>query len=368
MEENKETCKTWYHEGSENLLRARYWMAEYSIPRASSRLANAIETKTIPVEIRESSAQDLYKKLRTMEISCSQVADQRPISSSSFSPNGKLIATSSWSGLCKIWEVPSLQQQSVLRGHNVNVDEVKFHPRSTIDQSETALNLASSGVDGSVHFWSLKSEEPIHSLNGHQPYRVSNFDFHPSGKYLATCCYDNSWRLWDVEARDEILHQEGHSKPVHDISFQIDGSLIASGGRDSYGRVWDLRTGRCIMFMEGHLKGIISIDFSPNGYQLVTGSEDNSVKIWNIRQRKLEYTIAAHTNIVSKVRFEHTNGNYIISASYDNTIKLWAHPAWTPIKTLSGHDGKVMSVDVTSDNQYIVSSSFDRTFKLWEQI
>ena len=57
-----------------------------------------------------------------------------------------------------------------------------------------------------------------------------------------------------------------------------------------------------------------------------------------------------------------------MSASYDNTVKLWAHPAWTPIKTLSGHDGKVMSVDMSRDNQYIVSCSFDRTFKLWEQM
>ena len=102
----------------------------------------------------------------------------------------------------------------------------------------------------------------------------------------------------------------------------------------------------------------------------MTGSEDNTVKIWNVRQRKVEYTLAAHTNIVSKVRFGNgaPHGQYIISASYDSSIKLWAHPAWTPIKTLQGHDGKVMCVDVSEDNGHIVSSSFDRTFKLWEQV
>lgn len=54
----------------------------------------------------------------------------------------------------------------------------------------------------------------------------------------------------------EVLHQEGHVKPVYCMAFQIDGSVCASGGLDSFGRVWDLRTGRCIMFMEGHLKSI----------------------------------------------------------------------------------------------------------------
>ncbi|XP_027195846.2 U4-U6 small nuclear riboprotein factor 60K [Dermatophagoides pteronyssinus] len=366
-QEEKEPSKTWYHVGSENLLKARQWIAEYSIPKAKQRLEEARVYKQIPYEVREANNQELYKKLRSMEISCSQVADQRPISSCSFSPNGSMIATSSWSGLCKIWSKDGLQLKYTLRGHNCNVDEIAFHPRSTIDQSEEAVNLASCSVDGCVHLWNLGQEEPIHSLNGHQPYRVSSIGFHPSGRFLATCCYDNSWRLWDLDYNEEILHQEGHSKPVHEIDFQQDGSVVATGGRDGFGRIWDLRTGRCIMFMDGHLKGIISISFSPNGYQIVTGSEDNSVKIWNLRERKLEYTIAAHTNIVSKVRFEHNIGNYIMTASYDNTIKLWSHPSWTPIKTLSGHDGKVMCIDVSNDNNFLISCSFDRTFKLWEQ-
>lgn len=41
--------------------------------------------------------------------------------------------------------------------------------------------------------------------------------------------YDNSWRLWDLEVQEEILHQEGHSKGVHDIDFHPDGSLAATG-------------------------------------------------------------------------------------------------------------------------------------------
>lgn len=153
--------------------------------------------------------------------------------------------------------------------------------------------------------------------------------------------------------------------PVYDIDFNSDGSLAATGGLDSFGRCFDLRTGRCIMFMDGHLKGITSISFSIDGFHMVTGSEDHSVKIWNLRERKLEYTISAHTNVVSKVIFDKQNGNYLLSASFDDSIKLWSSPGWTPIKTLTGHNGKVMCADITSDNEYILSSSYDRTFKLW---
>ena len=75
------------------------------------------------------------------------------------------------------------------------------------------------------------------------------------------------------------------------------------------------------MFLEGHLKPILSIDFSPNGfvpklsfyrsstfayfsYHIATGSEDNLCKIWDLRQIKNAYSIAAHQNLVSTVKFQ----------------------------------------------------------------
>lgn len=58
------------------------------------------------------------------------------------------------------------------------------------------------------------------------------------------------------------------------------------------------------MFMEGHLKSILSVDFNQNGYQIATGSEDNTAKIWDLRQSKCIYTIPAHNNLISKVKFQ----------------------------------------------------------------
>ena len=52
---------------------------------------------------------------------------------------------------------------------------------------------------------------------------------HCSSELIAlTSSFDHSWRLWDLEVQDEVLHQEGHSKPVYDIAFQQDGALAAT--------------------------------------------------------------------------------------------------------------------------------------------
>ena len=86
-----------------------------------------------------------------------------------------------------------------------------------------------------------------------------------------------------------------------------------------------------------------------------------------MRQRKLEYTIPAHNNLVSNVMFDKEKGSFIASCSYDNTVKLWSHPGWTPIHTLKGHDNKIMGMDITNDSKFVVTASYDRTFKLWTQ-
>lgn len=185
------------------------------------------------------------------------------------------------------------------------------------------------------------------------------------------CSYDNSWRLWDLEVQEEILHQEGHSKGVHDIHFHPDGSLAATGlvhisqlcfcfnsfdwfflllscsiitnqlcpirGLDSFGRVWDLRTGRCVVFLEGHLKEIYSVNFSPNG----SANHRQEWNAWPIRDEQNE-TLTFFSGItwqlevvITPVRFgswgtgsvstrsHRTRTSYLRSASNVSLPHLW---------------------------------------------
>ena len=77
----------------------------------------------------------------------------------------------------------------------------------------------------------------------------------------------------------------------------------------------------------------LGVDWSPDGYHIVTSSQDNSVKIWDLRKRNIEYTIPAHTNLVSNVKFD-WSGEFVITSSYDTTAKIWAAKTWLPLATL----------------------------------
>ena len=70
------------------------------------------------------------------------------------------------------------------------------------------------------------------------------------------------------------------------------------------------------------------------------------VRIWDLRKQSCAYTLPAHTNLVSGVRY-HQSGDFLVTSSYDETAKVWTAPGCAPLKVLKGHEGKVMSVDVS---------------------
>ncbi|KAF7982546.1 hypothetical protein HWV62_7706 [Athelia sp. TMB] len=400
-EDSEEEGEEFYTPGSLELLKARRDIAEYSLPRAQKRIAQQRMDSKIPlgriIDIRKKA----FAEVKTYSNLGSQIGDERPISQVRFSPNSEILATGSWSGTVKLWNVPACTPIRSLRGHSDRVGGVAWHPQATLSQGADLVNLASGAGDNNVHLWSLNSESPLSVLKGHQD-RVCRVAFHPSGTYVASASFDTTWRLWDVNASTELLLQEGHSKEVYSVEFQDDGALVASGGLDAIGRVWDLRTGRTAMVLDGHVQAIYSIAFSPNGYQIATGAGDDTIRIWDIRSLRALYTIPAHLSNVADVRFFHGNaeppkrvaadvamngtenpdashdlpdvdleewkyrsGLYLASAGYDGLVKMWSADDWQLLRTLSTDAGKVMSVDLSRDGKLMASGTYNRNFQLF---
>ncbi|CAM8886140.1 unnamed protein product [Rhodiola kirilowii] len=47
------------------------------------------------------------------------------------------------------------------------------------------------------------------------------------------------------------------------------------------------------------------------------------------------------------------------------TAKVWSARDYKPVKTLSGHEDKVTSLDIIGDGHCITTVSYDRTIKVW---
>ncbi|KAN0072994.1 WD40-repeat-containing domain protein [Elaphomyces granulatus] len=405
-EEEAEQQEEFYTEGTQKLLDARRAIALYSLVRAKARVERQTEESTIPLRTHIKHRKVIKERLQGFELYGSQIASERPVSITRFSPDGQTIAAGNWAGGIKLLTVPNLEEKGNLSGHTNRVSGLAWFPGATLPSSgvsDSAVNLASGGGEGNVALWSLDGTQPLATLAGHSE-RVCRVEFHPSGRHLASASYDTTWRLWDVETTTELLLQEGHSREVYAVAFNTDGSLLASGGLDSVGRVWDLRTGRTVMILEGHIREIFGLDWGIDGYRVLSGSGDGWIKCWDLRQVRCTGSIGAHKSVVSDVRWykgtesspssvsstqtpngdtggltftegepalqqapvqPRKSGTFFISSGFDKNVNIFSADDWALVKSLSGHSGNVLSVDVSDDAKWIASSGHDRTVKLW---
>ena len=54
------------------------------------------------------------------------------------------------------------------------------------------------------------------------------------------------------------------------------------------------------------------------------------------------------------------------SLTYSTPHQIWSGKTFACLKTLAGHEGKIMCVDVAPDGSNMLASvSYDRTMKMW---
>jgi WD40 repeat protein/energy-coupling factor transporter ATP-binding protein EcfA2 len=279
------------------------------------------------------------------------------VSTVSFSPDGKTLASASTDSTVKLWDINSGKEIKILKGHTHSVNSVSFSP--------DGKTLASASYDKTVKLWDVNTGSEIKTLQGHTEY-VTSVSFSPDGKTLASASYDKTVKLWDVNTGSEIKTLQGHASWITSISFSTDGKILASASQDKTVKLWDIKSGREIQTLKGHIATVNSVSFSPNGKILASASLfDNTVKLWDTDSGREVKTLQGHASWVTSVSFS-PDGKTLASTSADKTVKLWDVDFGGEIKTLAGHKKQVLSVSFSPDGKTLASASDDATVKLWD--
>ncbi|MEG4188954.1 WD40 repeat domain-containing protein, partial [Microcoleus sp. Pol17_C1] len=276
------------------------------------------------------------------------------VTSVSFSPDGKTLASASIDKTIKLWDVTTGKQIRTLQGHSDVVWSVSFSP--------DGKTLASASDDKTIKLWDVTTGKQIRTLQGHS-YRVTSVSFSPDGKTLASGSIDKTIKLWDVTTGKQIRTLQGHSDVVWSVSFSPDGKTLASASEDKTIKLWDVTTGKQIRTLQGHSYRVWSVSFSPDGKTLASASGDNTIKLWDVTIG--EEIRTWQSSSVMSVSFS-PDGKTLASASEDKTIKLWEVTTGEEIRTLQGHSSLVRSVSFSPDGQTLASASDDKTIKLWD--
>jgi len=327
---------------------------------------------------------------------------------SCFSPNGRLLATGHSQkhqqlgddvikncGF-RIWDLAETSAL-VLRGHESYVYPVSI--------SRDGAYIASGSFNGEVRLWDVDTSREVRRLRNADDSVIYSLAFDPRGKRLVSA--GRSTQIWDLETGAMTRALKISSQAV---AYSPDGSLLVIGQpgrlhvRD--GRTLEhladfdtlsgvvafsprgdvFATGRkgctsITVWRAGSLEpayelsgesGIESIAFSPDGARLATGGNRGVLTVWDLTTREPRTIVAQKPHGPSHRREVHAvcflSPRRVATGGRDGIIRIWdvSSQQLALVTELRGHEGYVYSLALSPDRKRLVSGSGDFTVRIWE--
>jgi len=206
-------------------------------------------------------------------VGCDLQANRGRVRNVTFSPDGRLIASSHQDARLRVWDIARGEVLHTFPADNNAVHSAAFTPDGNY--------LLVIDPDATLRLYEAGSGQEVRKLEGHAE-RVTDVAVSADGARALSCSFDKTLRLWDLQTGKELRRLVGHDAGVHGVAFCRDGSRALSGSYDKTLRLWDLRTGRQLHLFDGHEGAVCSVAVSPGGRYALSGSSDHTVRLWRL--------------------------------------------------------------------------------------
>jgi WD40 repeat protein len=310
--------------------------------------------------------------------------DDQGFWSADFSPDGEWIVTAGGDHLARLWDVPTGQAITAIKGHDGAVIAAKFIDGKTV---------VTVSIDKTARLWSLRevtgmgfpastspadtesrSPVPMRHLTatpagvfrGHTDY-LRSVDVSPDRRHLVTSSRDGTARVWQMPpASEAAVVRSTHE--VRDIAFSPDGRrLVTAASRTPV--VWGLWTGTMgqpLLTLKGHTGEVKCVAWQADGKRIATAGDDGLAKLWDAATgRELQSFPPQGGAPIRGVAFA-PGGRFLAIASIDHKAAIWDTETGGSLP-LEGHQGVVHAVAFSPDGSQVLTTCFDRFARIYDR-
>ncbi len=142
------------------------------------------------------------------------------VTSLSFDPTGVLLASGGNDQTCKVWNITTSRIQHSPPPATAAVSTVHFRNHNQLGFLYGA----------SVAIYDLREERvSFELLDRNTRGNLSDFAFAPNKDQIATSCYDDTIKIWDIKAGKEVLAIPSQTDGAFCVIYTPDGERLVSG-------------------------------------------------------------------------------------------------------------------------------------------
>jgi len=277
-----------------------------------------------------------------------------------FSPDAQTLATGSWDGTIKLWEV---ERGALLwtGWQTEGIESVAFGPHGHM--------LASGGNDAVVQLWDATSGTNVQTLacQGGAVYSVA---WSPDGRLLASGCSNGDIGLWEMQGTQPatcVKTLTGHTNWVEGLAFAPDGTQLISASVDRTVKLWEVTSGCCLQTLEGHTDRVFAVAWSPDGRTVASAGFDKMIWLWEVERGNYRMALQGHTARMYKIAFTHDSRS-LLGGSEDSALRVWDVASGQCVRIMQGYSVSFYDIDWSPDGTQLVSGGPDALVTIWDLI
>lgn len=305
------------------------------------------------------------------------------VTSVSFNAQGTHLASSSWDGTVRLWDMHNLPHHGILTPQPQSVEQVRKERMLNAVAFDAAGGLvAAADNDGSIWLWNAHDGVAAAVLTGHLR-SVNRITFSRDKYLLASCSRDYTVCLWDLELGQQPIWSREFDCMAECVAISPNNKLAALATKGVDILLLDIATGATVRVLQGHSVTVRGVAFTPDGSTLVSASGDGTVRMWNVdsgHQIRLlgisKPATQADDDSKEEAGFKPScvtispDGQCIAVGGFDERVYLWRVNGLepTPFMQLHDHAAVVSGVAFSPDGKWLASSSWDHTICLWNML